>query len=171
MIKIFSETSQQILHYQGGNTLFNTEHILHLGLINQKPQNMGQIHSRKFSWKSSKGFFPSFRAGRLLKPTNTMYFTHTSQSQHMLKKKIGLTKNWNNLSSELAFGSLRERWVFFSCIRKARRTGLTSSRLLILSSFSSEFTWFLLKGPQGQTSPRTGRGKTLSKVTLSDSWT
>ena len=31
----------------------------------------------------------------------------------MLKKKVGLTKNWDNLSSELAFGSLRERWVFF----------------------------------------------------------
>ena len=71
----------------------------------------------KLSLKSSKGFFPSFRAGRLLKPTNTMYFTHTSQSQHMLKKKkVGLTKNWDNLSSELAFGSLRERWGFFSCI-------------------------------------------------------
>ena len=70
----------------------------------------------KLSLKSSKGFFPSFRAGRLLKPKNTMYFTHTSQNQHMLKKKVGLTKNWDNLSSELAFGSLRERWVFFSCI-------------------------------------------------------
>ena len=55
--------------------------------------------------------------------------------------------------------------------RKARRTGLTCSRLLILSSFSSEFTWLLLKGAYAQSSLRTGRGKTLSKVTLSDSRT
>ena len=57
---------------------------------------MGQIHSRKFSLKSSKGFFSSFRGGRLLEPKNTMsvdvnalYFTHTSQSQYMIKKKQG----------------------------------------------------------------------------------
>ena len=48
----------------------------------------------KLSLKSSKGFFPSFRGGRLLEPKNTMsvdvntlYDTHTSQSQHMLEKK------------------------------------------------------------------------------------
>ena len=94
----------------------NTEHILHLGLIKRHFTNNRiwvKFIPGKLSLKSSKGFFPSFRAGRLLKPKNTMYFTHTSQSQHMLKKKVGLTKNWENLSSELAFGSLRERWVFF----------------------------------------------------------
>ena len=120
MIKIFSETSQQNLHYWGGGiTLLNTEHILHLGLIKRHFTNNRiwvKFIPGKLSLKSSKGFFPSFRAGRLLKPKNTMYFTHTSQNQHMLKKKVGLTKNWDNLSSELAFGSLRERWVFFSCI-------------------------------------------------------
>ena len=123
MIKIFSETSQQNLHYWGGGiTLLNTEHILNLGLIKRHFTNNRiwvKFIPGKLSLKSSKGFFHSFRAGRLLKPTNTMsvdvnalYFSHTSQSQHMLKK-IELTKNWDNLSSELAFGSLRERWFFF----------------------------------------------------------
>ena len=49
--------------------------------------------------------------------------------------------------------------------RKARRSSLTCSRLLILSSFSSEFTWLLLKGAYAQSSLRTGRGKMFSKVT------
>ena len=72
----------------------------------------------KLSLKSSNGFFPSFPAGRLLKPTNTMsvdvnalYFTHTSQCQHMLKKSRA-TKNWDNLSSELTFGLFRVGWGF-----------------------------------------------------------
>ena len=80
------------LHYRmgGGITLLNTEHILHLGLIKRHFRNNRiwvKFIPGKLSLKSSKGFFPSFRAGRLLKPKNTMYFTHTSQNQHMLKKK------------------------------------------------------------------------------------
>ena len=71
----------------------------------------------KLSLISSEGFFPSFRAGRLLRPTNTMsvdvnalYSTHTSQSQLMLKK-VELAKNWDILSSRSP--SARSEMGFF----------------------------------------------------------
>ena len=135
MIKIFSETSQQYLHYWGGGYLikyraytthyydykYQDNHTVKLCSFqfnlkgggskltkstDKMPLSIIKRHFRnnriwvkfipgKLSLKSSKGFFPSFRARRLLKPTNTMsvdvnalYFTHTSQSQHMLKKKM-----------------------------------------------------------------------------------
>ena len=80
---------------------------------------MGQNHSRKTFFEIIGRILSLFKSWQIVETHKynvsrcecLVFYTYHSNSSYV--KKVELTENWDNLSSELAFGSLREEWFFF----------------------------------------------------------